>query len=233
MSGKLYIVATPIGNLGDISLRALDTLKLVDVIACEDTRVTSKLLARYEIKKELVSYHQHSNESKVEKVINFLKDGKAIALVSDAGTPGISDPGNQLIELVQDQEIEVEIIPGPSALSASLSACHFSTQEFVFYGFLPQKKGRQTKLKEIGDEKKAVVLYESVYRIKKLLGELLEYRGDVEVCVCRELTKMHETIYRGKISEVAPQITEKGEFVVILASLVIPAKAGIHKEYHD
>jgi 16S rRNA (cytidine1402-2'-O)-methyltransferase len=216
MSGKLYIVATPIGNLSDISLRALETLKKVDAIACEDTRVTSKLLARYEIRKELISYHQHSKESKVSQVIKFLKDGENIALVSDAGTPGISDPGNQLIGLVQAQEIEVEIIPGPSALAAALSACHFSVQEFVFYGFLPQKKGRQTKLIAIGQELRTVVLYESVYRIKKLLNEIVEYRGDSEICVCRELSKIHETIYRGRVSEVAPLITEKGEFVVII-----------------
>jgi len=218
MSGKLSIVATPIGNLSDISLRALETLKQVDIIACEDTRVTAKLLARYEIKKELISYHQHSNESKVDKVIKLLKDGKNIALVSDAGTPGVSDPGNQLIEQVTSHDIAIEVIPGPSALAAALSACHFSVQEFIFYGFLPQKKGRQTKLKGIAVESRAIVLYESVYRIKKLLNELSEYRGDVEVCVLRELTKMHETIYRGKISEVLPQIVEKGEFVVIIKS---------------
>jgi len=218
MSGKLSIVATPIGNLSDISLRALETLKQVDIIACEDTRVTAKLLARYEIKKELISYHQHSNESKVDKVIKLLKDGKNIALVSDAGTPGVSDPGNQLIEQVMSHDIAIEVIPGPSALAAALSACHFSVQEFIFYGFLPQKKGRQTKLKGIAVESRAIVLYESVYRIKKLLNELSEYRGDVEVCVLRELTKMHETIYRGKISEVLPQIVEKGEFVVIIKS---------------
>lgn len=216
MSGILYIVATPIGNLSDITGRALETLKNVDAIACEDTRVTSKLLARYEIRKELISYHQHSNESKVNKVIKFLKDGKSVALVSDAGTPGVSDPGNELVAAVTEADIKIEIIPGASALAAALSACHFSVQEFVFYGFLPQKKGRQTKLKEIAGEQKAVVLYESVYRIKKLLGELLEYRGDSEVCIGRELTKMHETIYRGKILDVLPQITEKGEFVVII-----------------
>jgi 16S rRNA (cytidine1402-2'-O)-methyltransferase len=216
MSGKLYIVATPIGNLSDISLRALETLKQVDIIACEDTRVTAKLLARYEIRKELISYHQHSSESKVHKVVKFLTEGRNVALVSDAGTPGVSDPGNQLVEQVAGHGIVIEVIPGPSALAAALSACHFSVQEFIFYGFLPQKKGRQTRLIAIGQEPKAIVLYESVYRIKKLLNELLEYRGDVEICVFRELTKMHETIYRGNISEVLPQIVEKGEFVVII-----------------
>lgn len=216
MSGKIYIVATPIGNLSDISLRALETLKQVDIIACEDTRVTAKLLARYEIRKELISYHQHSNKLKVDKLISLLSLGKNVALVSDAGTPGVSDPGNQLIEQVTGHGIVIEVIPGPSALAAALSACHFSVQEFIFYGFLPQKKGRQTKLKEIATESRAIVLYESVYRIKKLLNELLEYRGNVEICVFRELTKMHETIYRGKVSEVLPQIVEKGEFVVII-----------------
>lgn len=216
MSGKLYIVATPIGNLSDITLRAIEILKSVDVIACEDTRVTGKLLARYEIKKELISVHQHSNESKVCKVIKFLKEGKNIALVTDAGTPGLSDPGNQLIEAISKEDIQIEVIPGPSALAAALSVCHFSVQQFVFYGFLPQKKGRQTQLRAIGEEPMVVILYESVYRIKKLLNELLEFAGDREVCICRELTKIHETIYRGKISSVLPVVVEKGEFVVII-----------------
>jgi len=214
--GKLYIVGTPIGNLGDITLRALETLKKVDLIACEDTRVTSKLLARYEIKKRLISYHQHSDKFRVDKLLGLLKDGKNVALVTDAGTPGVSDPGNQLVALAYEDNIEIEVIPGPSALATALSTCHFSVQEFVFYGFLPQKKGRQTKLKEIAAEKKPVILYESVYRIKKLLNEITEYRGDTEVCVCRELTKIHQTIYRGKISEITSKIIEKGEFVVII-----------------
>ncbi len=216
MSGKLYIIATPIGNLSDITIRALDILKLVDLIACEDTRVTSKLLARYEIKKGLISYHQHSNKIKTDKLITELKNGKNIALVTDAGTPGISDPGNYLVELISKEEIEIVSIPGASALSTALSLCHFNVSEFVFYGFLPHKKGRQTKLIEISNEKKPVVLYESVYRIKKLLTELFERNGDKEVCICRELTKIHETIYRGKISEIIENITEKGEFVVII-----------------
>lgn len=216
MSGKLYIVATPIGNLSDITLRALEILKSVDVIACEDTRVTGKLLARHGIKKEMISVHQHSDELKVYKVIKFLKEGKSIALVTDAGTPGLSDPGNQLVEAISRENIQTEVIPGPSALAAALSVCHFSVQQFVFYGFLPQKKGRQTQLKNIAKETKTIVLYESVHRIKKLLNELLEYVGDREVCICRELTKLHETIYRGRITEIMPQIVEKGEFVVII-----------------
>lgn len=213
---KLFVVATPIGNLGDITLRALETLREVDVIACEDTRVTSKLLARYEIRKELISYHQHSDGSKVNKVINILKDGKSVALVSDAGTPGVSDPGSELLKEVYVNDIEVEVIPGPSAITSALSLCDFNTHEFVFYGFLPHKKGRQTKLKEIGEECRAVVLYESVHRIKKLMDQLFELAGDRNILVARELTKKFETVYRGKISEVRDKITEKGEFVVIL-----------------
>lgn len=216
MKGTLYIVATPIGNLGDISFRAIETLKAVDIIACEDTRVTAKLLSRYQIKKELVSYHQHSKITKIDKLINLLNSGKDIALVSDAGTPGISDPGGQLVYEAGKKGIKVEIIPGSSALTAALSGCPFKVSEFVFYGFLPHKKGRQTKLKEISSERKAVVLYESVYRIKKLLTELSKHLGDREVCIFRELTKIHETIYYGKISEITDKIVEKGEFVVIV-----------------
>jgi len=215
MSGKLYIVATPIGNLSDITFRALETLKSVDFIACEDTRVTSKLLARYEIKKPLISYFQHSKVAKLDRLISLLREGKDIALVTDAGTPGISDPGQRLIEEAVKSKIEVVPIPGPSAVTTALSVSGFPTDEFVFLGFLPHKKGRQTKLKGLAQENRTIVLYESPYRIKKLLSELLEFCGDREICVCRELTKKFEEIYRGKISEVLPKVKEKGEFVVI------------------
>lgn len=216
MSGKLYIVATPIGNLGDITLRALDILKLVDAIACEDTRVTKKLLDKYEIKKKIISYHQHSKIQKLDYLINNLKEGQSISLVSDAGTPGISDPGVELIKEAHNQGIEVVSIPGASAVTSALSVCGIDTREFVYYGFLPHKKGRQTKLKEIAEEKRTIVLYESVYRIKKLMDQLLEFVGDREACVCRELTKQFETIYKGKISEITDKIVKKGEFVVII-----------------
>ncbi len=216
MNGTLYIVATPIGNLGDITFRAIEVLKSADLIACEDTRVTAKLLLRYEIKKELISYHQHSKITKIDKLMNLLKSGKSLALVSDAGTPGISDPGGQLVSEAEREGVKIEIIPGPSALAAALSGCPFKVSEFIFYGFLPHKKGRQTKLKEMEDWKRAIVLYESVHRIKKLLSEITEYLGDREICVFRELTKIHETIYYGKISEITDKIVEKGEFVVII-----------------
>lgn len=186
------------------------------MIACEDTRVTSKLLARYEIKKTLISYHQHSNKFKVDKLLSLLSDGNDIAMVSDAGTPGMSDPGKRLVEAALCESVEVIPIPGPSTLAAILSVSAFDMHEFIFLGFMPHKKGRQTKLKEIAQEKRAVVLFESVHRIKKLMKEMLEFCGDREVEVGRELTKKFETIYRGKVSEVQGQIIEKGEFVVII-----------------
>lgn len=216
MNGKLIIVATPIGNLGDITLRAIETLKQADVIACEDTRHTLQLLNHLNIKKPLISYHQHSGKIKVDKIIEKIEAGESVALVSDAGTPGISDPGEFLIAQAIGRGIEVESIPGPSAATCALVISGLETGEFVFYGFLPHKKGRQTKLKELAIEKRTVIIYESPYRIKKLLGELLEYCGDRNVSVSRELTKKFEETYRGKITEVSPKIKEKGEFVVIM-----------------
>lgn len=216
MSGKLYIVSTPIGNLSDITLRAIDTLKKADLIACEDTRHSLQLLNHLKIKKPLVSYHDHSGRTKVQKIITELKSGKNVALISDAGTPGISDPGEVLIKEAIAEEIGVIAIPGVSAAITALSVSGLSTDEFVFVGFLPHKKGRQTRLRVISEEKRTVILYESPYRIKKLLGELMEFVGDRNVAVCRELTKKFETIYRGEISEVIPNIKEKGEFVVII-----------------
>jgi len=217
--GKLYIVSTPIGNLGDITLRALETLKLVDVIACEDTRHTLQLLNHFEIKKPLVSYHQHSRDSKVDQIISSILEGQNVAVVTDAGTPGISDPGEFLIRAAIENEIEIEPIPGVSAAITALSVSGLSTDEFVFIGFLPHKKGRQTKLKEIATINRTIILYESPFRIIKLLNELLEYVGDRQVSVSRELTKKFEQTYRGKISEILPNIKEKGEFVVILEPL--------------
>ncbi len=216
--GKLYIVSTPIGNLEDITLRAIRILKEVDFIACEDTRHTRILLNHYDIKTQTISYHQHSKLTRIEYIINQLKEGKDVALVTDAGTPGISDPGVVLILRAIKDKIDIVTIPGPSAVIAGLSVSGFVTKDFVFAGFLPHKKGRQKKLKELSEEKKTIVLYESPYRIQKTLGELQEFLGDREVVVCRELTKKFEEIYRGKISEVLPQIKIKGEFVVLIRS---------------
>jgi 16S rRNA (cytidine1402-2'-O)-methyltransferase len=217
--GKLFIVSTPIGNLGDITLRALETLKSVDIIACEDTRHTLQLLNHFGIKKPLISYHQHSKDSKVEQIISTILEGKDIAIVTDAGTPGVSDPGEFLIRSAIENKIEIEPIPGVSAAITALSVSGLSTDEFVFIGFLPHKKGRQTKLRELATEKRTIILYESPFRIIKLLNELLEFAGDRNVSVSRELTKKFEQTYRGKISEVLPNIKEKGEFVVVVEGL--------------
>lgn len=219
MSGKLFIVATPIGNLSDITFRAIEILKSVDTIACEDTRHTLILLNHYEIRKPLISYHQHSDKLKIDKLISMLNDGNDIAIVSDAGTPGISDPGEIIVKEAIKEGIEVIPIPGASAAITAISISGLPTNEFVFIGFLPHKKGRQTKIHEIAEEKRTVVLYESPYRIKKLLNELEEVCGDREIAVCRELTKKFETVYRGKISEIIDMIKEKGEFVVIIKGI--------------
>jgi len=214
----LYVVATPIGNLGDITLRALEILKEVDLIACEDTRHTLRLLNHFEIKKPLISFHQHSKIQKVEQIISSINSGQKVALVTDAGTPGISDPGQALINAAYKDNIKVVPIPGVSALTALVSVSGLNNREFEFIGFLPHKKGRQTKLKQIAQNHKAVIIYESPYRIKKLLNELRDVVGDQNVVIGRELTKKFEEIYRGKISEVLPTIKEKGEFVLIVES---------------
>ncbi len=222
-NGTLYIVATPIGNLGDITLRALETLKSVDFILCEDTRHTQKILNHFEIKTPTISYHQHSDERKVNEIINLLEQGKNLALVTDAGTPGISDPGNKLVSLVTDHRSPIIPIPGPSALTAALSVSGFDTSKFLFLGF-PPHKGRAKFFKEVAEATHTVAFYESNHRIKKCLNELRDVlcrdaKSCVSrVCVCRELTKQFETIYRGTIGEILEmKILEKGEFVVVLS----------------
>jgi 16S rRNA (cytidine1402-2'-O)-methyltransferase len=223
--GTLYIVATPIGNLGDMTLRGLETLKMVDVILCEDTRVTSKLLAHFEISKPLVSYHHHSDEKKVQEIKEMLEQGKSIALVTDAGTPGISDPGNQLVSSLTTEQfdngtISIVPIPGVSAVVTALSVSGFPTDKFLFLGFPPHKKGRKTFFEEVGKAEYTVVFYESSHRILKCLDELVAVLdNNRKVCVCRELTKKFETIYRGTIQEIQKMnISDKGEFVVIISN---------------
>ena len=219
---KLYIVATPIGNLEDITLRALRILKEVGFVLCEDTRVTKILLAKYEIKTPTISYFQHSKISKINQIIDLLKSGKSLALVSDAGTPGISDPGNKLIEQVVgvlSNKVEIIPIPGSSAVISALSISGLPTDKFIFYGFLPHKKGKEKILKEIINNKLTSVFYESTHRIIKTLTKLQELGLNKQVVVCRELTKKFETVYRGNISEVLNQLnksTTKGEFVVVI-----------------
>jgi len=219
---NLYIVATPIGNLEDITLRALRILKEVDLILCEDTRVTKKLLNRYQIKKPLLSYHQHSKLQKIDYIISLLKEGKNLALVSDSGTPGVSDPGNKLVEEVikrLGKKIKIIPVPGPSALTCAASISGFPMDRFLFFGFLPKKKKRKEILKEIVTSKHPVIFYESPHRILKTLKELGNLDKKINLVVCRELTKKFETIYRGKIEEVIKEIEKgpiKGEFVVMV-----------------
>ena len=227
MPGTLFIVSTPIGNLRDISIRALDILKNVDLILCEDTRVTKKLLDHYGIKTPTLSYHEHSKLKKIEYIIQLLKEGKNLALVSDAGTPGISDPGNKLIELiVKDLENEVKIvpIPGSSAITTAVSISGLPMDKFIFLGFPPAKRKRKKFFEEVINSKYPVIFYESPYRIIKTLNELnslyTKYNiQNTNTVVCRELTKKFETIYRGEIEEVLNQLKKneiKGEFVVIV-----------------
>ncbi|NOQ67820.1 16S rRNA (cytidine(1402)-2'-O)-methyltransferase [Patescibacteria group bacterium] len=217
---NLYIIATPIGNLEDITLRALMVLKETDLILCEDTRQTKKLLVKYEINTPTISYHQHSKLNKINKIVDLLERGKNLALVSDAGTPGISDPGNQLIKYLIENKIDVEIIPipGPSAVISALSISGFPTDNFIFLGFVPHKKGRQTFFKNIAGEKRTVAFYESPHRIMKTLESMKEYLPEKEIVICRELTKIHETIYRGKAKDIKKNLTPdqvKGEFVIV------------------
>lgn len=219
-SGTINVIATPIGNLGDISARALEELRSADVILCEDTRVTRNLLTRYEIDVPMMSYHQHSDLSKVEKIIEMLREGKHLALVSDAGTPTISDPGGKLIEVIKSAGFPVAVIaiPGPSAVVAALSISGFPADKFIFLGFPPQKKGRVKFFQEVADAQYTVAFYESCHRIKKALEQMqVILQEDQEVCVCREITKRNESVYYGTVAELIDMdIPEKGEFVVVV-----------------
>jgi 16S rRNA (cytidine1402-2'-O)-methyltransferase len=212
----LFVIATPIGNLEDITLRALRILKEVDLIACEDTRRTGILLEHYQIQKPLISFHQHSKLQKIDFIIGKLKNGENIALVTDAGTPGISDPGGVLIAEAIKHKIEVDAIPGPDAITTILSCSGIPVEKYLFLGFLPKKKGRETTLKLIADLAFPVVLFESPHRIIKTLRDVQEKVGDREVIIGRELTKKFQEIYRGKISEILPRIREQGEFVLVI-----------------
>ena len=222
-TGKLFIVATPIGNLEDITYRAIDTLKSVNFVACEDTRVTKKLLNFYKIKTKTIIYHQHSSETKMLEIKKILEDAKDVALVTDAGTPGISDPGNKLIKLIISSQAQIEIIPipGASAALAALSVSGFSTDKFIFLGFPPHKKRRKHFFQEVSKNKYTVVFYESPHRIKKTLQNLAEVLNkNRQICICRELTKKFESIYRGSIEEILEmKIKEKGEFTLVVRAM--------------
>jgi len=222
----LYVMATPIGNLEDITLRALRILKEVDFILCEDTRQTLKLLNRFEIKKHLISYHQHSNLQKMDDIVGLLREGKNLALVSDAGTPALSDPGGVLIERVVGElgdSVKIVPVPGASALTAIASVAGLPVDRFVFLGFLPHKKGKQALFNFIKESDRTVIFYESPHRIIKTLTFLEGILDDNRrIVVGRELTKKFETIYRGSVQEVLEkvQVDEvKGEFVVVISRM--------------
>lgn len=222
---KFYIVATPIGNMGDITLRAIETLKNVDLILCEDTRETKKILQKYNINKPTMSYHSQSKLAKVDKIFELLKESKNLALVSDAGTPAISDPGAMLVSKIKthfSDSVNVIPVPGASAFIAALSACGLPTHEFTFLGFLPHKKGRETLFTEISQSKRTMVFYESPHRILKTLESLVKFCPNKKVCIARELTKIYEEFKIGTSAEVLEYFLnnkekQKGEFTVIVA----------------
>lgn len=219
MAGVLYIVATPIGNLEDITLRALRILKEVDWIACEDTRHTRKLLTRYEVSKPLTSYFEHNKRIKGDWLIRELEEGKSVALVSDAGTPSLSDPGYPLVVSAVERGIRVIPIPGPSAVATALSAAGLPTDRFLFVGFLPQKKGRRLRfLQSLQEEPGTLVFYESPFRIRRTLREMGEVFGDRRAVLAHELTKVHEAFIRGRLSELPDRVgvIEKGEWTILL-----------------
>ena len=221
MYGKLYLVATPIGNLEDITLRAINILKDVDIIAAEDTRHTLKLLNYYKISKPLISYHRHNEDVKAEILIDKLLEGKDIAIVTDAGTPGISDPGEEVVKEAIKNNIEIVPIPGACALINALIPSGLNTKEFAFYGFLPlNKKNRKNIIQKIKKEDKTVIIYEAPHKLLKTLEELFEYIGDINCVIAKELTKIHEEFFRDNISEIIKKMkkneTIKGEFIILL-----------------
>lgn len=217
----LYLVPTPLGNLKDITLRSLEVLQQVDVILCEDTRTSSRLLQHYNIQKPVSPYHQHNEHKIVQHIVDQLRAGKTMALITDAGTPGISDPAFLLVRECVKQEVKVECLPGATAFVPALVNSGIPTNRFVFEGFLPLKKGRQTLLKQLATEERTMVFYESPMRLVKTLEEFVQYFGaERECCVSRELTKMFEENKRGTIAEVAAYFkskTVKGEIVIVVA----------------
>ncbi len=218
--GKLYVVGTPIGNLGDMTYRAVETLKSVDFICAEDTRVTAKLLNHFEIKKPLVSYHEHNQRQAGESVVSRILSGEDAAIVTDAGMPCISDPGEGLVKLCAEKGIEVSVVPGPSAAVSALAVSGLDTSRFEFVGFLSvNKKQRAERLAEISENRATLIFYEAPHKLVRTLGDMLQALGDRRVSLCRELTKIHEEIRRTTLSAALEHYTEnppKGEFVLIV-----------------
>ena len=222
MAGKIYLVATPIGNLSDMSMRAIDILKNVDIIACEDTRNTIRLLNHFEIKGHLTSYHEYNKIDKAYELCEKVKEGKNIAFVSDAGMPAISDPGYELCEIAYKEGIEVTIIPGASAVVSALAISGISSRRFCFEGFLPTDKNEKKEiLTELSQESRTIILYEAPHRLLKTLKELFEYLGNRDIAIVRELTKLHEEVLKGNLEAIiadyeAEKIVVRGEYVLVI-----------------
>lgn len=222
MAGKIYLVATPIGNLSDISMRAIETLKNADIIACEDTRNTIRLLNHFEIKGHLTSYHEYNKIDKAYELCEKVKEGKNIAFVSDAGMPAISDPGYELVDIAYKEGIEVTVVPGASAVVSALAISGISSRRFAFEGFLPADKNEKKEiLTELSQESRTLILYEAPHRLLKTLKELFEYMGNRNIAIVREITKLHEEVLRGKLADIiadyeSEKIAIRGEYVLVI-----------------
>lgn len=231
--GTLYIVSTPIGNLRDITLRALDTLQAVDLIAAEDTRHSQRLLQHFSIKKPLLSFHDFNKTRQAPIIINKLLENKTVALISDAGTPGISDPGFYLIREALNRDIPVQALPGPTAIIPALILSGLPVHRFTFEGFPPSKKGRKTFFENLSSERRTLILFESPHRLMKTLQDILAYWGDRQVAIARELTKKFEEVIRGKASELIERLSKrsiKGEIVLVVEGCTEKIKRGKFSE---
>ena len=219
--GRLYLIATPIGNLGDISARALEVLEQVDLVACEDTRTSGRLLKHFDLKKKLISYHDFNESSRAGQLLELLKQGQSVGVITDAGSPGISDPAYRVVRTALENNIEIIALPGPTALIPALTASGLPTDRFFFEGFLPPKSGgRARRLESVKDFEHTLVFYESPHRIQKSLQAMLEILGDRPACLAREISKKFEEFIRGNLSDILEQVTErkiKGEIVIIVA----------------
>ena len=222
MAGKIYLVATPIGNLSDISMRAIETLKNADIIACEDTRNTIRLLNHFEIKGHLTSYHEYNKIDKAYELCEKVKEGNNIAFVSDAGMPAISDPGYELVDIAYKEGLEVTVVPGASAVVSALAISGISSRRFAFEGFLPaDKNDKKEILTELSQESRTLILYEAPHRLLKTLKELFEYMGNRNIAIVREITKLHEEVLRGKLADIiadyeSEKIAIRGEYVLVI-----------------
>lgn len=220
MDSTLYIVSTPIGNLKDVTHRALDVLSEVNIIACEDTRITKRLLSHYEIKNRMLVYNDYNSKRKVDELIKLLRDGNSLALVSDAGTPCISDPGYRLVNAAHLQSINVVSVPGPSSVHAALSISGLPTDNYFFQGFLPKKKGRKTKFEDLSKLNCTIVIFESPKRLKKTLLNIYQELGNRIVSICKEITKIYERVYIDDVEsiiQIFSSVNPKGEYVILIA----------------